>query len=319
MKLLRSLFKGLLYLAAGLLVLLSAYAAWAHWAWSDIPAAELEQRYGSPALRSAVVDGATLRYELSGDAGKPVLVLVHSHFFEMGIWDGWLPLLTPHYQVLRYDLTGHGLTGPDPRGDYSVEHDVSLLAGLLDQLGVQTIDLAGSSLGGNIAFTFAAHHPQRVRHLVLINSGGLKRKDSRSRGQIPAWADQVMPLVPPAALRFFFRWMIADAAAETPAQQERFVAMWRREGNRRAELARLRQYDTGEPEPLLAQITGPTLILWGEANPQLPVELATEFESKLTASKRVQRKTYPGAGHVLPLERPTETAADVLAFLQTPP
>ena len=311
-----SLLRALLSLLLGLLVLLGGYAAYAHWAWRDLPPAMLEQQYGGPTLRSAVVDGVTMRYELTGAAEKPVVVLIHSHFFEMGIWDGWLPRLAPGFRVLRYDLTGHGLTGPDPAGDYRVQRDVNLLAGLLAQLGIERYALVGSSLGGNIAFTLAAQQAQRVSHLVLINSGGLKRKDSRSRGEIPGWADHVMPLVPPVALEKFFGWMIADDRVETPALKQRFVDMWRREGNRRAELARLRQYETGEPEPLLAAITAPTLILWGEANPQLPVELAAEFEQKLTGARRVQRKTYAGAGHVLPLERPAETVRDTLAFLQ---
>lgn len=313
-----SLLRGLLWLLVFLSAALVAYAAYAHWAWRDLPVAELEQRYGGAGLRTAVIHGVPIRYQLSGPAGAPAVVLVHSHFFEMGIFDAWLPVLTPQFRVLRYDLGGHGLTGPDQSGVYSVERDVALLDGLLAHTGLERIALAGSSLGGNIAFTFAARQPQRVTHLVLLNSGGLKRADSRSRGEIPAWADHVMPLVPPAALKKFFRWMIADEHAESAEQQERFVAMWRREGNRRAELARLRAYETGNPDPLLAAITAPTLVLWGEANPQLPVALANEFKSKLTAAARVEVKTYAGAGHVLPLERPGESAQDTLAFLLGP-
>lgn len=309
----RSFLKWTLRLIGLLLIIFLGYIAYAHWAWRDIPAAELDQKYAGSSLRSATVDGVTLRYRLEGSG--PVLILVHSHYFDMGIWDAWLPLLTPHFSVLRYDLPGHGLTGPDPSGIYTVERDVKLLDGLLNQLGIEDVALVGSSLGGNIAFTFAAQQPQRVRQLVLINSGGLKRKDSRSRGEIPAWADHLMPLVPPVALHAFVEWMVADDSKATDALKDHFVEMWRREGNRPAELARLRQFEIGEPDPLLAAITAPTLILWGEANPQLPVELAAQFEQKLTGASRVQRKSYPGAGHVLPVERPAESAADTLAFL----
>lgn len=314
MNIVRGFFKWALRLLCVLLLALLGYAAYAHWAWRDITVTELEQKYGGTNLRSAWVDGVTLRYRLEGSG--PALVLVHSHFLEMGLWDAWLPSLSPHFTVLRYDLTGHGLTGPDPFGVYNVERDVKLLDGLLQQLGIEDVSLVGSSLGGNIAFTFAAQQPQRVRALVLINSGGLKRTNSRSRGEIPPWADYLMPLVPPAALGAFLRWMTADDTVVTAKEQTRFVEMWRREGNRRAELARLRQFETGEPEPLLAAITAPTLILWGEQNPQLPVELAQQFEQKLARAARVQRKTYPGAGHVLPLERPTESVADALMFLK---
>lgn len=313
--LLKWLFRGLLALMLALLLALAAYVAYAHWAWRDLPAAALERKYGGSDLRSTLVDGVTLRYKLEGSG--PALVLVHSHYLDMGLWDGWMSALTPHYTVLRYDLTGHGLTGPDPAGAYNVARDVALLDGLLKQLQIETFAIVGSSLGGNIAFTLAAQQPQRVRALVLINSGGLKRANSRSRGEIPAWADHLMPLIPPAALRYFLRWMTADDRVVTDEEAERFVDLWRREGNRVAELARLRQFEIGEPDPLLATITAPTLVLWGQDNPQLPSELAAQFEQKLTGAVHVQRKLYPGAGHVLPLERPAESVADTLKFMQT--
>ena len=316
MRILRGLLKWLLRLTVLLIFGVAGYAAYAHWTWRDIPVAALEQKYGDSALRTAVVDGVSLRYRLEGSG--PALVLIHSHYMDMTMWEAWLPLLTPHFSVLRYDLSGHGLTGPDPSGEYSVDRDVKLLESLLKLLQLDSVAVVGSSLGGNIAFTFAAQQPQRVPALVLINSGGLKRAGSRSGREIPGWADHLLPLVPPAALHRFLTWMATDDGAITDAIKTRFVDFWRREGNRPAELARLRQFETGEPDPLLAAITAPVLILWGEDNPQLPVALSAEFEKKLTAASRVQRKTYPGAGHLLPLERPAESAADTLAFLRAP-
>lgn len=305
----------LLLALAGAVVL---YAAWAAWAWRDLPAAELDARYGGAQVAAASVDGVSIRYRLDGpvDRSRPVVVLIHSHYLDMGMWDAWLAELAPSFTVLRYDLTGHGLTGPDPAGVYSVDRDVALLSGLLQHLGIGPVALVGSSLGGNIAFTFAARQPERVRALVLVNSGGLKRAQHRSGKDLPRFAGPLLRLVPPAALRRFLRWMAGDDTVVTAALEQRFTDLWRRAGNREAEFERLRQFDAGEPEPLLAAITAPVLVLWGEANPQLPVELAAQFEQKLVSSPRVVRKTYPGAGHLLPLERPRESAADARAFLE---
>lgn len=301
----------LLAALAGLLV----YAAVAAIAWRDIPAAELEARYGAGS-QVAMVEGAPLRYRLEGPAHRPVLVLIHSHYFDMGVWDAWVPLLTRKYRVLRYDIAGHGLTGPDPSGDYTVAHDVKQLAGLLDALGLRDVALVGSSIGGNIAFTFAAEHPERVWGLVLSNSGGLKRSSRQDGSRIPAWCKPLMYLIPPAALDRFVDWMVADDSVDTTAIKSRFAAMWRREGNRAAEFERLRQFRAGQPLELLAGVTAPVLIQWGEANPQLPVENATQFRAALSASRAVEIVIYPGAGHLLPLERPAESAADILRFFQ---
>lgn len=319
----RTLLRWLLRALLALVVLLVGYVAYAHLAWRELPVAPLEARYGGDNLQTVTVDGVPIHYRVAGQG--PALVLIHSHYFDMGMWDDWLPLLTPHFTVLRYDLSGHGLTGPDPSGVYTVARDVQLLDGLLQQLQIGPVALVGSSLGGNIAFSFAAQQTARVRALVLVNSGGLKRLDKPSRGSgrsIPGWADHIMPLIPPTALRKFVHWMSGGNDAVTESLAPRFIELWRREGNRVAELARLRQFETGEPDALLARITAPTLILWGEDNPQLPVALSAQFTEKLTASPNVQRKTYPGAGHLLPAEQPQASAADVVAFLlaqNTPP
>ncbi len=312
---LRWLFKGLAAILACLLLAVLAYVIYGRIAWRDLPASTLEARYGGDDLAIATIDGVDIRYRLTGEG--PPLVLIHSHFFDMGMWEDWLPTLTPHFQVLRYDLSGHGLTGPDPSGRYSVARDVELLTGLLDHLQWQRAHVVGSSLGGNIAFTLAATAPERVETLVLVNSGGLKRANSRAGREVPGWADWVFPLIPPIALHRFLDWMIVDPDAVTPELERRFVELWRREGNRSAELGRLRQYQTGDPEPLLAAIRAPTLVLWGEDNPQLPVAMAQQFVDALSAAPIAQRRTYPGAGHVLPLERPAASARDTLLFLQT--
>lgn len=313
MKLLRWLGKALLALFGLVLLAIVGYVAYAKIAWGDIAVEVMEAKYGGADLRVAQVDGVPMRYRLSGDG--PAVVLIHNHFMDMGIWDAWADALADQFTVLRYDLSGHGLTGPDPSGRYTVARDVELLTGLLDQLQIADVALIGSSLGGNIAFTFAATHSARTRALVLVNSGGLKRAGSNSEREMPGWADAVFPLVPPAAFKKFLNWFIVDDAVITPELEQRFVNGFRRAGNRSAELARLRQYDKGAPDAMLARVQAPTLVMWGADNPQLPVDMSEEFVAKLTSTESVARKTYNGAGHVLPLERPG-AASDVTAFLE---
>lgn len=313
MKRLRWVGKALLALTSLVLLAIVGYVAYAKIAWDDIPVEVMEAKYGGPDLRVAQVDGVSMRYRLSGNG--PAVVLIHNHFMDMGIWDAWADALADQFTVLRYDLSGHGLTGPDPSGIYTVARDVELLLGLLEQLGLGDVALVGSSLGGNIGFTFAATHPEHTRALVLVNSGGLKRAGSNSEREMPGWADAVFPLVPPAAFKKFLNWFIIDDSVITPALEDRFVNSFRRAGNRRAELARLRQYDKGAPDAMLARVQAPTLVMWGADNPQLPVEMSEEFVAKLTGAESVVRKTYEGAGHVLPLERPG-AVGDVADFLE---
>ena len=305
----------LLWPLAVVLALIALYLLWAAWAYRDIPVELLEQKYGGAALRKLDAGGVALRYKLDGRG--PAVVLIHSNFYDMGMWDGWAQALQGQYRVLRYDLTSHGLTGPHPANDYSMQEDLRLLEALMDALEIRQAHIVGSSLGGNIAFHFAARHPQRTLSLTLVNSGGLKAEAARGRGGgIPSWAYWILRLLPSAACRSFVDWMIVSETADIRAVSERFHAMLRRAGNRRAELERMRQFRYRDNRPLLAGITAPVLLLWGADNPHLPATQTDEFASLLTSSVNVVAHKYPRSGHVLPLERPQKTAADFRRFIE---
>ncbi|MDH4023424.1 MAG: alpha/beta hydrolase, partial [Gammaproteobacteria bacterium] len=102
------------------------------WVYRDIPAAELEARYAGPASRFITVDGARIHYRDEG-SGPPV-VLIHANFSNLIDWDPWVDALRDKYRVIRFDMTSHGLTGPDPTGDYSQERTLALTERLIDAL-----------------------------------------------------------------------------------------------------------------------------------------------------------------------------------------
>jgi len=299
------------WLSGGLAALIVGWVSWSLVAYRDIPVTELERRYGGPDLARVDIDGVPLRYRVAGSG--PVLLLIHSHYFNMRMWDDWIPALAEHFTVVRFDMTSHGLTGPDSRGDYSMERDLALILGLLDHLRVEEFAVVGSSLGGNMAFHLASRYPRRVTHLVLANSGGLPRPSNQ--GSIPVWVDYASYLTPTAAFRAFLEWMIADDSLVTDELVEEFHAMFRREGNRFAEFDRLRGFRREDPTRTLSAITAPVLILWGQDNPQLPPAQVDRFRELLVNAAGVESERYPGVGHVIPLEMPLRGSRRVRDFL----
>ena len=97
----------------GLTLIIALIILWLGWSNRDIPVEDLEQRYGCDNLQVLDVDGVQLRYKVQGQG--PPLVLLHSHFYNMRQWDSWVEVLADRFTLIRYDLTSHGLTGPDPR------------------------------------------------------------------------------------------------------------------------------------------------------------------------------------------------------------
>jgi len=106
-------------------------------------------------------------------AGRPVAVLIHGIGPDsLASWYLSLahPLADAGFRVVMYDLRGHGRTERPPAG-YRLDDLVDDLAALLEQLGVDApVHLLGNSLGGSIAFGYAARHPDRVASLVAVES-----------------------------------------------------------------------------------------------------------------------------------------------------
>lgn len=167
-----------LVLALGALTLLSL-CLWT----PDLPRATLESRYLAAPADLRQVGPWQLHVRDSGPPtsapGKsdaqtdaPAVVLLHGFGSSLQTWDIWAQGLAASHRVVRIDLPGSGLSPPDPANDYRDERSLQLLNALLDDLGLSSVSLVGHSMGGRIAWTFAAKFPERINKLVLVAPDG---------------------------------------------------------------------------------------------------------------------------------------------------
>ena len=152
----------------------------AAWFYRDIPAGVLEAKYGNAASRFLNVDGVRIHYRDEGSG--PPLVLIHANFASLLSWDDAVESLKNTHRVLRFDMTGHGLTGPDPSGDYSLERTVELTGRFVDALQLGHFSIGGTSLGGTVAMHYTAAHPERVDRLILLSPGSLEGRSMQRAG-----------------------------------------------------------------------------------------------------------------------------------------
>src|SRR5436305_5626096 len=124
------------------------------------------------------INGLPLHYYCAGRRGTPI-ILIHGLGNSAEVWASLFPLLSKEYLVYALDLPGFGKTPLAPEG-VSVRTHVLYLQRFLDALGYPRVALVGNSLGGWIATHFAARYPERVSHLYLLNSAGLRRKQMKS-------------------------------------------------------------------------------------------------------------------------------------------
>lgn len=276
-------------------LLLVALAALAFWLYApDKPRAALEAAY--PGQYRTVL-GQRLRLRDSGPRGAPALILLHGFGASLDTWEPWAQALSGQYRVVRIDLPGFGLTGPDSTGDYSDKRTLLLIAGLMDQIGLPRATLIGNSLGGRFAWEFAAAYPQRTEKLVLISPDGFA-SPGFEYGKAPE-VPFVMNLMPWVGPRSLIRANLAPAWAHPEALPdavlERYRDMLLAPGVRRAILDRTRQTVLSDPAPRLRSISAPTLLLWGEQDAMIPLGNAQDYLRLMPHARLVR---LPGMGHV---------------------
>lgn len=292
---------------AMLLAVLLAFLLWT----PDRDRASLEALYLQAPTDLVEVAGQRLHVRDSGPQDAPAILMVHGFGASLHTWDAWADALSRNYRVLRLDLPGSGLSAPDAQGDYRDSRTILLLQALLDQRGIARAHVVGHSIGGRMAWTFAARFPQRVDRLVLIAPDGFAGPGS-AYGQppeVPAVMGLMRHVLPRALLRMNLAPAYADPAVLSEALTTRYHDLMRAPGSREALLSRLRQTVLVDPVPLLRSIQSPTLLLWGDRDAFIPVTHAQDY---LRALPRATLVTLPGTGHV-----PQEEAVQAgLAALQ---
>jgi len=303
------------YALGTLLVALVIGTLIALWVYRDIPAAELEAKYAGPASRFMNIDGVRIHYRDEGEG--PGVLLLHANFGNLLGWDPWVEALQDSYRVVRMDFTSHGLTGPDPTGDYTLERTLELTEKFVDAVGLDQFSIAGTSMGGTVAIHYTNAHPERIENLILLNPGSLEGRDRKEgpRGEVPDAAYILTYIMPRALPAFMLKQGFGDDDKLTDELIDRWYDMWMREGQREAQLDRLSQYRSGNIEGLIRSLETPTLLMWGEANTTADFEQSEEFLELLENVTTLEFISYPGVGHMAVQEAGFETGRDVRAFL----
>ena len=114
-------------------------------------------------------DGCRIHYEYEASLNKPTLVLANSLGTTIAMWQPQMEALNKHFNVLRYDMRGHGLSSVTA-SDYSIDQLGGDLVSLLDHLSLDKVYFCGLSIGGMIGQWLSVNHRERIEALVLANT-----------------------------------------------------------------------------------------------------------------------------------------------------
>jgi pimeloyl-ACP methyl ester carboxylesterase len=302
-------------------VFFAAVGLAAVWA-PDLPPEQLKERWAPPPSTFIEINGQQVHLRDEGPRHDPVpILLVHGTSASLHTWQGWAEGLRGERRVVRFDLPGFGLTGPNRQDDYSIERYVLFVRSVAARLGIDRFVIAGNSLGGQVAWATALALPDRVERLILVDAAGYGAGLGGAGKDVPlAFKVARMPVLrtvaqhalPRGLVESSLRRLYGDPDKVTPQLVDLYMDMARREGNRAALGHRLAQIGTGPDEALLRKIEAPTLILWGERDRLLPPALGERFARDIPGARLV---VLEGLGHMPQEEDPGRTLAQVRRFL----
>ena len=124
-----------------------------------------------PKDKRVIANGLDLHYLDWGTEGRPPILFLHGALQQSHSWDFISLPICGDYHTLVLDARGHGDSQWSPDGDYSVDAHQSDLDGFVEALELEQFILVGHSMGGRNAYVYASRHPERVKSLVIVDSG----------------------------------------------------------------------------------------------------------------------------------------------------
>ncbi|WP_379547600.1 alpha/beta fold hydrolase [Qipengyuania sp. DSG2-2] len=288
----------------------------------DTDAAEMRAKYGSEASQFVELRGGqTFHLRDEGPRDAPVVMLIHGANSSLHTWDVWTDQLKDNFRVVRFDTAGHGLTGPAADGEYTKARYVADIDAIADHLGLDTFVIAGNSMGGWMATSYAIAHPERVSGLALLNASGAPRIEGEGQlylgailASMPVVHNLMTSITPRSLVKSSYKGAVADPAVITEEKVDRYWELLRYPGNRQAVLDRSNTprggpFDTGD----IAALTMPALVMWGDEDKVTPPSGADWYEEHLPNDRAIR---YPDVAHVPMEEIPERSAADLRGWIE---
>jgi pimeloyl-ACP methyl ester carboxylesterase len=272
-----------------------------------------------PVHRDVTASGVRLRVVEVG-SGAPVLLL-HGLFMDNKSWDGVLGILRSDFRVIAPDLPGFGDSEKPPasRYPYGIEAFAEAVCDLYGGLGMGRAAVVGHGLGGAVALTLSARHPELVSHLVLVDALCYATELDLPR------RIALTPFVGSFVFkqlwgRSTFRAMYRDTLVSTHAKVDNaridgYYETFNTPAARGSALATLRAtVDTRSVVADTARVNARTLVVWGRTDKLYPAALGQRLARQIRGAGFKLLDT----GHAPQEEAPVELAHTIRDFLRAP-
>ncbi len=254
-----------------------------------------------------LINGLNHYYELSREG--PALILIHGALGDSRLWEPQWEYFSSKYSVLRYDLRGHGRTGPSNLDRYTMDTYADDLGSLLDALGIASAVICGLSWGGGIAQTFAVRNPERLIGLVLASttvSMSVTFGEKLRRYVLFPRSAMMLAIRMLSVERFvrFSFWLARHTLGRDWLHKDERTLAYLQQSMlqiKRNEYLKIWDAIYGFDLQPLEKINCPTLVLTGERDAKMVLRHAEELIRRIPSA---EYRVLPYAYHAMTLEEP---------------
>jgi len=258
------------------------------------------------AVKTTEIDGNKIRY-LEEGTSKNTLILLHGLGASAERWEDVIPLFAKKFRVIVPDLIGFGYSDK-PSIDYTTDYFAEFMSKFVEKVGIKEMSIIGSSLGGQIAAEFIINQNADVKKLVLVSPSGVMK---HSTPALNAYISAALYPNTDSALNAFQAMSGRKKIDEKIVSG--FIERMQLPNAKMAFMSTLLGLSNSKViTEKLQLITIPTLIVWGENDPVIPIEYAQSFVSGINDCRFYK---MIGCAHTPYVEKPEKFFQIVSDFL----
>jgi pimeloyl-ACP methyl ester carboxylesterase len=265
-----------------------------------------------------------INYEIFGE-GEELVVFLHGFGASLYVWDDIKNLFDKtKYKLILIDLKGYGFSSKPKDGRYSIEDQKEIIIDFLEYLNLDSFVLVGHSYGGGVALLTTIdliknNQDHKIKKLVLIDSAAYK-------ADLPFFIDILrVPIINDLALNllnpnYFIEYLLKhqyyDESIVTEKMVNRYARFFEEEGYRYVLKESAKQIIPDNSNQLRKEykdIKIPTLIIWGKADPVIPISIGMQLNKDIPNSRM---EVINNCGHVPHEELPNQTYNIITEFIE---
>jgi pimeloyl-ACP methyl ester carboxylesterase len=263
------------------------------------------------------INGMNFHYLEWGVPSNPLIVMLHGGSQQAHSWDFVSLPLSEHYRILALDQRGHGDSDWAPDGDYTIEAHQGDIDGFVEALNLDRFNLIGHSMGGRNSYVWASRHPNKLRSLVIVDTGPEAQHRGRNRIQsfrelpdeldsFDEFAERVQEYTGRT------REQVLGALKYSIRQRADGKWTWKYDKLLRTPGNRAPQWTPEQLWQAVAKITCPTLVVRGGDSDIFADETMQKMQQVIPHCDTV---TVPRAGHLVAGDNPADFLAAVQGLL----